>query len=89
MILHLYGQDNIIRSTNGDGPVPILKAKRLMQEIKAAGCSYASRSVSTHFIVYDPEGNPISSFAVMHPGNEVLSTYVSQVRKALARVKKK
>lgn len=64
-----------------------LKKRDLEREIKAAGCSI-EMTKKGHFIVLDPDGNPIEGYAVRHPGNYVLDKYVSKVRKALKKVQK-
>lgn len=58
----------------------------LIEEIKNAGCAI-KRTKKGHFLIIDPKGNVIESYAVSHPGKrEVKDSYVRLVRKALAKV---
>ncbi len=62
--------------------------KKLISEIKAAGCSI-KRTASGHFLVIDPKGKQIAAYAVRHPGKrEVFDHYVKKIRKAIAKVNK-
>lgn len=61
--------------------------KKLIKEIKAAGCS-VKRTASGHFLVIDPGGKQIAAYAARHPGKrEVFDHYVQKIRKAIAKVK--
>ena len=61
--------------------------RKLLQEIHEAGCS-VKETGRHHYLVYDPEGNPIGGYAVRHPGKrEIFDHYASKVRKALSQVK--
>ena len=61
-----------------------LDERKLLNEIEKAGCS-VQKTKKGHFLVLDPQGNPIEGYAVQHPGKrEVLHDYVRKVRKALS-----
>ena len=64
-----------------------LSKKRLESEIKIAGCSL-KRTSKGHFLVIDPDGQPIAGYAVRHPGNEVSDVYIKKIRKTLLEVKR-
>jgi hypothetical protein len=68
--------------------MPIVKTRDLVNEIRAAGCMI-ERTKKGHYLVLDPAGNPISGFATLHPGNEVIPKYVSKVRNAIKKVTEK
>ncbi len=61
--------------------------RRLENEIKIARCSI-KRTSRGHFLVFDPNGKQIQTYAVRHPKREVLDVYVKRVRKALSEVPK-
>lgn len=69
-----------------------LSARKLRIEIKASNCT-VEPTAGGHYLVLDPDGNPICGFAINHKRGgkrgEVLDVYVKAVRNALAKLSSK